>query len=102
MGTNFGTTCVDPVSLLTAAGHLDVAADVMASVLGGPLRGLRFSAGAAGRVHTESGGEIRAALDRLVADAAGWAHAARELARTLEACAHQHSRRETDAAAALR
>lgn len=102
MGTIAGTTRVDPAALRAAAGRLDAAADIMLAALGAHTRELRFTGAVAGRAHTVSGGEVRAALDGLLADAATWAQRVRDLAGTLRDCAQRHSCHEAQAAAGLR
>ena len=97
-----GTASVDPAALLVAAQRMDAAADIVLATLRTRLAGLQFDGSVAGRAHAPAGDAVRTAVDRLVADVARWASAARETSEALRTGAQAYANVESRAAAALR
>jgi hypothetical protein len=97
-----GTTTVDPVALRAAGRCFDAAADIVLGVLVNHLGHLRFDGAAAGRSHAAAGDAVRAGLDLLAADLAGWVQSSQGIAAAVREGADRHAVAEGSAAAALR
>jgi len=85
-------TAVNPHALLSAAQHLDAAADHLRAALDLHLRFL----------HLDGPAGVRGALQRLVADVDTWRQAAGETASALRSAADRYTAAEDRATAALR
>ncbi len=92
-------TSVDPAALRAAAQRIDVAADALLEAVIVPLR---FDGAVAGRAHGLAGGDVRAAIDVLVARARNWALTAHEVTNTLREAASRWADTEDRSAAVLR
>lgn len=97
-----GTASVDPAALLVASQRMDTAADIVLATLQSRLVSLQFDGSVAGRTHAPAGDAVRTAVDRVVADVARWASAARETGAALRTGAQLYADGESRSAAVLR
>ncbi|OBC06964.1 hypothetical protein A5784_09405 [Mycobacterium sp. 852013-50091_SCH5140682] len=87
---------VDVGALLDVARQYDIAADLVESCVGMPLR---FDGATAGREHTASGEALRTALDERIAPLRQWARAAGEVAAVLRSTTDRYVAADAGAAA---
>jgi hypothetical protein len=88
----------DTAALATIANTFDDAADLIGRAA---RTRLVFDGASAGRAHTGAGGEVRRALEALLADLDLWARAAAEIAVALRTGADRYRGADTSAAAGI-